>query len=430
MLFQHLFFKKERISKLSRFRNNIASILSILVFTLKLNISFLGAEVDTETAINPIKIGMSASLTGSAAEYGIRLRDGVKAYFGRVNDLGGINGRKIEFIVLDDAYIPTRAAANVHQLIDKNNVLALIGNDGTPSILVTLPILEQDKTVLFAPYASADNILRKTPPNPYIFNFRPSNYEEVNSLIKGALSIGIKPEQLAFFSQNDAFGDIVYKNAMKVLKEVGVQNPESLPYGRYERNTKNIEGALGTIMRQSRLSNTPFKAVLLGGIQDSNLKFIDFTKKSFPNTLFLIISVGILTVDEEAKNILRDTRFVLNEVVPDPYSDFQVVQEYREDLKKYIAENPSPSFISLESYLAAKLFTEGLKKASEENNLSREGIQKALESLKNIDFGIGIKISFDKDNHNAPGKIWPFTLKDGKLVSVDWEEIKLMQEAK
>jgi len=377
---------------------------------------------------SPIKIGMSGALSGSIKEFGKGMVDGIRAYFAKVNASGGINGRPVQFILLDDGYDPERAAANVHQLIDKDHVLALLGDTGTPTNLVTLPIIDKDKVIFFAPYSSSE-LLRKTPPDRYVFNLRASNYEEVSSLIKGILSTGIKPDDLAIFAQNDAFGETVYKNTMQTLKEIGYLHPESLPYGRYERNTNNVAGALGSIMRDSRVNKRPFKVIITAGVDNSNLQFIKLTKESFPKTIFLMISTGLpIPLTEEAKEVLKDTTFVLNEVVPYVNSPLPAVKEYREDLKKYIPE-AKLGFSSLEGYLVAKLFVMGLKKAADENKLNREGLVEVFESLHDVDLGIGVKISFDKNHHNVPGKSWPVTLKNGELVPVDWKDIKEQMEA-
>jgi branched-chain amino acid transport system substrate-binding protein len=401
-------------------------IASILLYPL----IYLEAEAPSsnpQTDHSHIKFGMSGGLTGVTKEYGKSMGEGIRAYFEKINASGGIKGHPLELILMDDAYIPTNTASNVRQLINKDHVLALIGDIGTPTILVTVPIVNEEKTVLFAPYSGSE-VLRKSPSDRYVFNLRPGLREEVSALIKGILSTGIKPDEIAFFSQNDYYGDSVYKSAMDALKKAGYPNPESLPYGRYERNTYNIAGALGTIMRDSRIKNKPFKAILMGGVQDTDVLFIKLTKENFPKTIFLITSQGLpLPLNEKEKEDLKGTTFVLSEVVPDYNSALPAVKEYREDLKKYIPE-AKPSYISLEGYLAAKLLIIAVKKAAEENKLNRESLVEALESLHNVDLGIGIPVSFDKTDHNALKNTWTVTLKEGELVPVNWEEIKKIVE--
>ena len=79
-------------------------------------------------------------------------------------------------------------------------------------------------------------------------------------------------------------------------------------------------------------------------------------------------------------------------------------------------------FVSLEGYLAARIFTEGLKKAGP--NLTRESLVDALEKVQNYDLGIGPKVSYSKQNHQAMNQIWPTVAKGGKFVELkSWKEL-------
>lgn len=88
----------------------------------------------------PIKLGMSTVLTGPSAALGNDMRVGIESYFQLVNKNGGVQNRQIEFIVRDDGYEPERAAKNMRTLIDKDGVLAVLGNVGTPTAIVSVPI--------------------------------------------------------------------------------------------------------------------------------------------------------------------------------------------------------------------------------------------------------------------------------------------------
>ena len=94
--------------------------------------------------------------------------------------MGGVNGRKLRLIALDDGYEPARTAPNMRQLIEKDNVLAIIGNVGTPTAVVAVPLANEEKTLLFAPFAGGPN-LRNNPPDRYVINFRAGYAEETNS---------------------------------------------------------------------------------------------------------------------------------------------------------------------------------------------------------------------------------------------------------
>ena len=92
-----------------------------------------------------IKIGMSTALEGPAKGLGQNVRLGVEAYFNRVNGAGGVNGEKLELVALDDGYEPDRAAPNMRKLIKDEGVVSVIGNVGTPTAIVTVPIANEEK---------------------------------------------------------------------------------------------------------------------------------------------------------------------------------------------------------------------------------------------------------------------------------------------
>src|SRR3954464_3535781 len=99
-----------------------------------------------------ILVGQSVALTGAAAQLGIQMRNGVKAYFDSVNERGGVNGRKLELVTLDDGYEPARTVPNTKKLIDEHKVFALIGYVGTPTSVPVVPIISEAKVPFIGPF--------------------------------------------------------------------------------------------------------------------------------------------------------------------------------------------------------------------------------------------------------------------------------------
>ncbi len=365
----------------------------------------------------PIIIGMSTALTGAAQEIGKDVKRGVEIYFAKINAAGGINGRPLELIALDDQYEPVLAGKNMRILTQNPKVLAIIGNVGTPTSIVTIPIANQQHILLFAPFTGA-NAARKEPPDRYVINLRASYEEETTAMIKGLLSIGIKPEEMAFFLQNDSYGDSGYQGAIKALKNAGYVNLEKIPIARYSRNTLNIERGLSILLDTS----TPPKAIIIVGAYAPSAKFIILAKKEFPNTLFLNVSfVGSMALlhvlGANSENI------IVTQVVPSIDSNELAVSDYRNDLYKY-GDGTTPNFGSLEGYLDAKLFVIGLLEAAAKNKLDREGIIDTFEQMRNVDIGISEKITLDKYHHQALNKVWPTIIKNGKFLPLNWQELK------
>jgi len=95
-----------------------------------------------------IKVGMSTALEGPASGLGSNVKLGVEAYFDQVNKNGGIAGRKLKLTALNDGYEPQQAGANMRKLIEEEKVVAVIGNVGTPTAVVTVPIAIKLPTVV------------------------------------------------------------------------------------------------------------------------------------------------------------------------------------------------------------------------------------------------------------------------------------------
>ncbi|TBR42873.1 ligand-binding receptor [Marinomonas agarivorans] len=355
---------------------------------------------------------MSSALSGPASALGQGVKLGVDAYFSKVNKSGGVNGHTLSLIALDDGYEPKKAAPNMDTLIDKEKVVAVMGNVGTPTAVVTTPIANAKKTLLFGAFTGA-GLLRKTPPDRYIINYRASYAEETSAMIEGLLSAGIKAEEIAFFTQNDGYGDAGYNGALKALKAKGVDGA-SLAHGRYERNTTNVEDGLGTILD----ADVEPKAVIMVGAYKPCAAFIKLAKEELPETLFLNVSfVGSIPLLNELGSQAEGV--IVTQVVPHYESSLPGVNDYRKDLAAFKAD-AKPDFVSLEGYLIAKIFVEGVKKAT---STSREGIIDGLESLSSIDIGTGVPVTYNKSEHQASHKVWPTVIKGGKYVELDWNSL-------
>lgn len=387
--------------------------MALLTFSLP----SYSAEILAQTQRPSIKIGMSTALSGPAQELGQDIKLGVETYFASVNAAGGVAGRNLELIALDDKYEPDHAGQNMRKLVENEQVLAVVGNVGTPTAMVTVPIANEKKILLFGAFTGS-NVLRKSPPDRYVINLRASYEQETASMVKGLLSAGIKAEEIGFFLQNDSYGDSGYQGAIKALKGLGFSNTERLTVARYVRNTLNVEEGLARFLSDEK----PPKAIIMVGAYAPVAKFIHLAKKEFPKTIFLNVSfVGSAALarmlGKESENV------IVTQVIPSPNAELPAVQSYRQDMKKY-SKGATIGYGSLEGYLDAKLFVAGLVQASVTNQLTREGIIDTFEKMNNIDIGIGLKISFDKNNHQALHTVWPTIINNGQFMSLNWPEIK------
>jgi ABC-type branched-subunit amino acid transport system substrate-binding protein len=399
-----------------------------LNLTLLLSV-FLGLAITYSSSFSmpkadkaPIKLGMSTALSGKDAPIalGEGSRFGIDIYLQQLNAAGGIGGRKVELIALDDQYIPEISAKNVRTLIEKYHVLAIIGNKGSANAVVTAPITDANHVLFYAGYGVDTLVHRKLLPNRYVINFMARYDDIVTQSIKGLMSIGIKPDEMAFLLQNDPFGDTIYEDVLNALKALGYSKGASLPWGRYNRGSVNIEDGLATILHNSRMRAHPIKAIITAGVGPANTKFFRITHNSLPKAFFVAIPGDIQNIPYDKEGI----QLILMQVVPPLDSNLPAVREYREAMKKY--GNGAPLDIhSLYGYLIMKLMAIALQQANDKHDLTREGIINAFENMHNLDIGIGIPISLSPSQHQVLHQAWPVLMKDNdQAVSIKWSDLK------
>lgn len=357
-----------------------------------------------------IVLGMSAAFSGPSADLGRELRNGIELMLRRVNEAGGIGGRRLRLVTLDDSYQADPVKDNMLRLIDQEQVVAVIGNVGTAGAGVAVPIANERKVLLFGTYSGAD-LLRKTPPDRYVLNLRASYAEETSVMVRGLFRRGIKPQEIAFFTQNDGYGDSGFAGAVRALNEAGFQDTKSLVHGRYDRGTIAVESGVMALV-EARVRP---KAVILVGTYAANARFIKLARQLLPSALFLNVSfVGAASLNQALGP--DGDGVIISQVVPHYDSPLPGVREYRQALARYAPAVP-PSFIALEGYLSAKALVEGLRRASP--SITRERLIDVMESAP-LDIGIGTPLRYSKTEHQGSHAVWMTVIRDQKFVPLDW----------
>ena len=368
-----------------------------------------------------IVLGMSTVLTGPAANLGNDMREGVLAGFERANRAGGVHGRRLRLIVRDDGYEPARTAPNMRELIGKENVLAIIGNVGTPTAIVAIPITNETKTLLYAAFSGA-GVLRKTPPDRYVINYRASYAEEISAMIDALTDVaGLKPEDIAFFTQRDAYGDAGFDGGVAALKRHGLKDEKRVPHVRYERNTLAVENALASLL----FAEHEPRAVIMVGAYAPCAKFISLASAADIHPLFLNVSfVGSQSLASELGKLTvsgqRAVPVIVTQVVPHPtQSHLPLVAEYVSDLKA-LRNDANPGFGSLEGYISARILINALERIAD--TPTRESLIDAFEGMGSFDMGLDGPLNFSPKDHEASHHVWPTILKDGVFVPFEWKD--------
>ncbi|MDA8108178.1 MAG: ABC transporter substrate-binding protein [Betaproteobacteria bacterium] len=358
-----------------------ATLLPLIAGAAFLLPGLAGADAPGVSATR-VLVGESAAFTGPAAQLGIQMRDGMKLYFDHVNAQGGVYGRKIELITRDDRYEPKLAAENTHQLIEDDKVFALIGYVGTPTSQAALPIFTAAETPFIGPFTGAD--LLRHPFNRYVFNVRASYYDETDKIVQQLLTVGIK--RFAVFYQNDAYGQAGLTGVQRAVKKRG---GEIVATGTVERNTVDVGKAVKDIAPKQP------DAVIMISAYNSIAAFVRQMKKldyagEFLNVSFVGSTALAKELGEEGRGV------VISQVVPFPWGEATpVIAEFNALAAQAKVD---VNFSSVEGYLVAKVFVEGLRRAGK--NLTREGLIRALETMTNYDLG-GFTVNFSPTDHNG-----------------------------
>ncbi len=358
---------------------------------------FCGAEYGVSA--NRILLGQAAVFSGPAAQLGIQMRNGIKAYLDYVNERGGVHGRKVELVTEDDRYEASSAAAASKKLIDEHRVFALLGYVGTPTGAAHLPVVTQAKVPLVGMFTGAE-ILR-VPFNRYVFHVRASYYDETEKIVEQVVSTGGK--RIAVFYQADAYGEAGRKGTEIALTRRGMAIHSS---GTVERNTVKVEDAVKSI------SASEPDAIVMVSAYTSCAEFIRQMRKAGSGATFYNVSfVGSKALADALGN--DGSGVAISQVVPFPWgSAVPVVKEYQQLAKK--SGFADYNFSAMEGFLTAKVMVEALWRTGK--NPTREGLVDALEKMHDVDLG-GFYVGYSPKNH-AGSKFVDLTIigRDGKFL--------------
>jgi branched-chain amino acid transport system substrate-binding protein len=330
-----------------------------------------------------ITLGMSAPLSGPNGAYGQDMQQTIKAYFEQVNKAGGVNGRKLELITLDDGYETDRTVANTKTLIKDKNVFALLAYYGSsPTTEAMNTVFGPAKVPLVGTISGAATLREPSSTNPntrYMFNVRASYADEAELIVSQMASLGLT--NIAVFYQNDGFGKSGLDGITAALKK---QKLAPSAVGSVERNSLDVAKAVDAIAKV-----TP-QAVIMVTLYKPTAAFVKAMKNANQHPMLMALSpvsaellVQELGPDARGIGVSQVATYPWNNVVP-------VVRDYQK-----LSEKGIYSYYGMEAYLMAKTMIEGLKRAGKD--LSREKLVTSLESMSNTDLG-GYRINYGPGN--------------------------------
>jgi len=328
---------------------------------------------------NTIVIGQSAPLTGANAALGLDIRRGALSYFNSVNAKGGINGKMIELISLDDSNEALLSGRNALELIDNRRAIALFGFASATLASPALPIVQKHGMAMFAPVTGADAIHNKQSP---VFTVRASYRDEMAAMMKQW-----QPyiQDVAVVHYDDTVGFQNYQAVQDLIVSSGGKLT-SIPI---KRNQLKDLSAVKLLLQKSpqlvifTTSAEPI-ANIVRELKKTN-RYFNFSSLSFAGNNVLKDLLGV-----------NGAGVSMTTVVP-LYSSgaSPLLWEYGAAMRR---DGFELSYTSLESYIAAKTLVEGLKRAG--NVPTRQSLVHGLESIGRLDLG-GYFVTFGPNAHHG-----------------------------
>lgn len=357
----------------------------------------LAARAEPGVSAQEVRLGMVNALSGPAAGLGSGMRAGAEAYFARVNAAGGVNGRHITLVSLDDGYEPARSAVSTRRLIDSGEIFALFGYVGTPTSRAALPLIQRAQVPYLFPFTGA--MALRMPVHKWVFNVRASYIDETEEMV-ARLSQDLGVRKVALLMQDDSFGETVKSGLAGALAKRDLQ---IVGEARIQRNSLAVEAAVDALKQQQP------EAVFFVGTYKQLVAAIRQARKTGLNSRFVTVSfIGTENFVAEAG---RDGNGVyITQVLPSPQDvSLPLVARYQADM------GPGEiGYTSLEGYVGAAIFVKALQGAGQQP--SRESLVAALKHL-NTDLG-GFKVEFSPSDHQGSDAVFLTRVQDGRAQPV------------
>lgn len=352
-----------------------------------------------DPAVDVIKIGMVNDQTGANKGSGRGMKVGVHAYFKWVNEKGGVNGRKINLVAVDDQMVTDKTVDGLLKLVEEQKVFAVVGSVGTSNCVASLPIVKEYQLPYINPRSGASEL--RDPVIREVIHIRASYQQEVDRIVDQLIKEGAR--RFAVFYQNDGLGTDILASTERAVKRHGLA---LVSRGSFERRTTAVTAGLASI-----IAGKP-DAIIVGAVYAPGAEFIKLARKegvkahlaacSFAGGSNLVKAVG-----PAAEGL------IMTQVVPE-LDDLTL--PITKECKEAIEKNPEElgfNVVTLEGCMAAKSMVMALEKAG--SPPTRAGFLKAYESMKDADMG-GVKLTFTPQDHQGQNNVYLQIVQGSKLI--------------
>ncbi|GAA0409774.1 ABC transporter substrate-binding protein [Micromonospora gifhornensis] len=364
-------------------------------------------EIGPGVTDSEIRVGTTMPLSGSGAAGGLGTKEGQEAYYAKLNAEGGVQGRKIKPIILDDAYDPSTAQKQMRQLVEKEEILVVSGGEGTPNFLGAVPYLDRKKVPAIAPYAPSDELGGDK--NQHVFMATVDYIQEFEILTDYVLDQET-PKKMALVGVAGNVGDNAKLGMEKALEGKGIEllyvpeTPGTTDFTPIATQLKQFDAEYvfliltnadtgGLLQAMSRIGYTPKTGAWAGMSDDSYIKEFGALSQD------MLVALETSSLE----------------------SDNPLVKQFVADFTAQTGKAPS-KFNQL-GWVQAQLTAEALKRAE---GLNRGCVVEALETFENFETGILPPVTWGKGDRAGVDAVGIGQIKGDKLVVL--EETKSLQK--
>ena len=392
----------------------ITVLLCVAMLAVMMTVGASAAAVPGITD-NQVTIGAFQDQSGAAAVVGINMRKGMEAYFNWVNARGGVNGRKIKFIVEDDGFQAARAIAATKKLVEQDKVFALVGTLGTPGVAATIDYV-MEKQVPSIYHGTGISALAY-PPKKYFFPVQP-NYISEGRIVATYVVDNLKMKRIAVACEQT---DIGTEGLRGVREQLAIYKMEPVEVVNFGAADVDFSSQILKLMRAKP------EAVIIYSTIKPAAGFLKQAKVMGLEAQFLTTYVNADPI--QMPGLAGDACVGL--IAPGWVPVLGNDADSTKYLEIYQATYPKemPSAFAAAGFIAGEVFCEGLRLAGK--NPTRESLIAAMESMRDWDGIMAKGISYTPDFRSGKASMYFMKFAKPKFeegsveVVSDWVKLKI-----
>jgi branched-chain amino acid transport system substrate-binding protein len=368
------------------------------------------SKYDTGATDKEIKIGQTMPYSGPASAYGT-IGKTEQAYIKMINDQGGINGRKINLISLDDSYSPPKAVEQVRKLVEQDEVLFLWQTLGTPSNSAIHKYVNQKKIPhLFL----ATGATKWGDPKNFPWTMGGQPAYQIEATIYARYLLKTKPDaKIAVLYQNDDYG----KDLLKGLKDgLGAKASMIVKEASYEVADTTVDSQILSLKDSGAdtmftFATPKFAAQSIRKVYDIGWKPLHFVNNVSAQVTSVLIPAGL------EKSVGLITASYIKDVNDPQWANSPDIKAFQEFMKKYYPDGDPKEYNNAYGFMQGHMLVQMLKQCG--NDLTRENVMRQAANLKNVELPMllpGIKIN------TSPTDFFPMDQQQlGKFDGKEWK---------